>query len=425
MIPQLHQAHLRGGAPADQGAEGKMKTACVVFVYGCPRSMMDASKFITYLRTNEWEVINDYQKADLILIGTCGFNSTSEEKSLNFLSIACNKKKRDARVIIFGCLAGINEEIINNNYDALAISGKNINELDWLIGAKVKLSEIRDQNVIDQIVYNGLNMFSRYDRAIVNTKMSIKHFGKALFCALYSNPNPLHTQYNGVFNIRIAKGCNARCTYCAIKNAIGPLRSKPLAEILEEFNLAIREGYKNFRLVADDVGSYGQDNGSNIVDLLDQVFASQADFKLIWDDFHPTWLIKYCQDLFKIVSQNHQKFGYMGFPVQSGSDKILALMNRGYKAADVKECLLALRQALPEVNITSHMIVGFPGETQEDFNETLSFLKEINFKHFYAYRYCKRPNTEALLLPGKVSEITKYARLWQLKRRFYDTCFVG
>jgi ribosomal protein S12 methylthiotransferase len=402
-----------------------MKTACVVFVYGCPRSMMDASKFIAYLKTNGWDVINDYKKADLILLGTCGFNSTSEEKSLNFLSIACNKKRSDARLIAFGCLAGINEEIINSNYDALAVNAKNVNELDWLIGAQIKLSEIKDQNVIDPIVQEGLNMFSKYDRAIVKTKMSIKYSGKALFCAIYNNPKPLHTKYNKVFNIRIAKGCNARCSYCAIKNAVGPLRSKPLAEIMEEFDLATREGYKNFRLVADDVGSYGQDNGSSIVDLLDQVFASQADFKLIWDDFHPSWLIKYCQDLLKIFSQNHRKFGYLGFPVQSGSDRILALMNRGYKAADVKECLLALKQVLPEVDVTSHMILGFPGETQEDFDQTISFLKELNFQHFYAYKYCERPNTEALLLPGKVSALTKYVRLWQLKRQFYDTCFVG
>jgi tRNA-2-methylthio-N6-dimethylallyladenosine synthase len=100
-------------------------------------------------------------------------------------------------------------------------------------------------------------------------------------------------------------------------------------------------------------------------------------------------------------------------------------MNRGYQVADVKECLLALRQALPEVDITSHMILAFPGETKEDFNKTVAFLQEINFKHFYAYKYCDRPNTEAMHFSGKVSAITKYGRLWQLKRQFYDTCHAG
>ncbi len=384
--------------------------------------MMDASKFMTYLRTNEWDVINDYKKADLILMGTCGFSTVPAEKCLNYLSIACNKKRSDAQLIVFGCLAGIDEEFINANYDAMAVNFKNINELDRITGAKIKLSEIKDQNIIDPIVQHGAMMFSKFDQTMVRTKLSIKHAGKALFRALYHNPDTLNTQYNKLFNIRIAKGCNARCSYCAIKNAIGPLRSKPLAEVLEEFNLAIRERYKTFRLVADDVGSYGQDIGSNIVDLLNRIFASQADFKLSWDDFHPTWLIKYFPDLLKLFSQNPQKIGYLGFPVQSGSDKILDLMNRGYKAADVKRCLLALRQALPEVDITSHMIIAFPGETKEDFSQTLSFLEEVNFKHFYAYKYCKRPNTEALHFPGQVSAITKYARLWQIKRRFYDTC---
>jgi len=386
---------------------------------------MDAAKFIAYLRANDWDVINDYKKADLIFLGTCGYSTIPEEKSLNFLSIACNKKRSDARLIVFGCLAGMNEEIINTNYDALAINPKNIDELDKLIGAKIKLSEIRDQNIIDPIIQDGAKMFSKYDRAMVQTKLSLKHSGKALFYAIYNKPTPLYAQYNKLFNIRIAKGCSSRCTYCAIKNAVGPLRSKPLGEIIEDFNLAIAEGYKTFRLVADDVGSYGQDNGGNIVELLNRVFEHQTEFKLMWSDFNPLWLIKYFPDLFKIFSQNPQKIGYLGFPAQSGSDKILALMNRGYKAADVKECLFTLRQALPEVDISSHMIVGFPGETKEDFNKTISFFKEMNFKHFYAYQYCDRPNTEALQLPCRVSTITKYIRLWQVKRRFYDSCSVG
>lgn len=386
--------------------------------------MMDASRFIAYLRANDWDVINEYKKAELILVGTCGFSTIPADKCLNYLSIACKKKRSDARLIVFGCLAGINEEFINTNYDALAVNFKNITELDRLTGAKIKLSEIRDENIIDPLIQDGAKMFSKYDQAMVRFKLSIKHSGKALFRAVYNNPNPLHSQYYKLFNIRISKGCDSHCTYCAIKNAVGPLRSKPLGEIMEEFDLAIREGYKNFRLVADDVGSYGQDSGSNIVDLLNRVFAYQTDFKLLWDDFHPIWLIKYFPDLFKLFSQNPQKIGYLGFPVQSGSDKILALMNRGYKAADVKKSLLTLRQALPGVDMSSHMIIAFPGETKEDFMQTVSFLKEINFKHFYAYKYCNRPNTEALHLPGKVSIRTKYARLWQLKRLFYDTCYI-
>ena len=113
---------------------------------------MDASKFIAYLRANDWDLINDYKKADLILLGTCGFSTIPEDKCLNFLSIACKRKRSDARVIAFGCLAGINEELINTNYDALAVNFKNINELDRLTGAKIKLSEIKDQNIFDPIV---------------------------------------------------------------------------------------------------------------------------------------------------------------------------------------------------------------------------------------------------------------------------------
>jgi ribosomal protein S12 methylthiotransferase len=412
-------------ANSDRMDSSITKTACVVFVQGCPRSLMDAAKFVTYLRVNGWEVINDFKKADLILFGGCAFSSVPEQKSLDYLTIACNRKRKDARLVTFGCIAGIKEEIINTNYDAIAVNRRNINNLDDLIEARVKLKEIKDQNITDSVIQDGTTMFSKYDQMVVRARLSLKHGGKALFRVLFHNPEPPETQYERMFNIRVAQGCNARCTYCAIKNAIGPLHSKPLDEIAEEFNLAIRKGYKTIRLVADDVGSYGQDNGSNIVELLSRVFASQAHFKLLWDDFHPIWLVKYFKELLKIISLNQQRIGYLGFPIQSGSDKILGLMKRGYQTADVKECLLTLKHSFPEVSITTHMIVGFPGATREDFRQTVTFLEEINFKHFYAYRYCARPNTKALLLPGEVSEITKYARIWQLKRRFYDTCFIG
>jgi tRNA A37 methylthiotransferase MiaB len=402
-----------------------MKTACVVFIYGCPRSMMDASKLIAYLKRNGWNVIDNYRKADLILLGACGFNSTSEDKSLNFLSITCKKKKRDAQVVVFGCLSGINKEGINAHNDTKAISMNKTSRLDDLIGATYKYNDIEDQNTINKIVYDGINYYSKFDKALVNVKLSSRYFGKALLSTFYNKPHPLHDNYNHIFNIKIAKGCNAKCTYCAIRRASGPFISKPLDQILSEFTPALKEGYTNFRLVADDVGGYGQDNGSNIVDLLTQIFAAPGKFKLIWDDFNPNWLIKYFPALFEVFSKNIERFGYLGFPVQSGSEKILQLMNREYQAAEAKKCLLALRRAFPEIGISTHIIVGFPGETKEDFKETLSFLKEVKFNHFYAYKYCDRPNTIASQLPGKLNGITKYYRLLQLKREFKEACSVG
>ncbi len=402
-----------------------MKTACLPFIYGCPRSMMDASKLVLYLRKNGWEITENYRTADLIVMGTCGFHTTSEETSLNFLSITCRKKKKDARIIVFGCLAGMKEDFINNNYNAIAINYRNTDKIDDIISATVKYSEIDEQMTIDPIVKVGTKIYTKFDRLGVKTKLSAKNLGKAFFSAFFTNPEHLHKSRGHMFNIRIAKGCPANCTYCAIKSAVGPLRSKPLDKVLSEFNTALKEGGRTLRLVADDVGGYGQDNGVNIFDLLNRLFDSEADFKLAWDDFNPRWLIKYFPELFAILSKHADKIDYMGFPIQSGSEKILQLMNREYQAADAKRCLLALRQAIPEIDISTHVIVGFPGETPEDFKETMSFLKQVNFKHISAYRYCDRPDVPAAQLPEKVPSLIKYARLWQLKRSFKDTCFIG
>jgi tRNA A37 methylthiotransferase MiaB len=247
---------------------------------------------------------------------------------------------------------------------------------------------------------------------------------RPFFRFLFDNPNPIDKQYDKVYNIRISRGCTGECTYCAIKFATGPIRSRPLDKILAEFQAGLKTGYSVFRFIAEDVGGYGQDMGLNIADFLSNICSQKGDFQLIWDDFRPNWLIQYFPQLIDLFTNNINRFGYMGFPVQSGSEGILKLMARGHTAEDAKECLLGLKTRLPNLDLTTHFIIGFPGETEADVFDTINLGKALDFKNITVYKYDTRPNTEAAQFPNKVSVIEKYKRLLLVKREFKKSCLI-
>jgi len=208
----------------------------------------------------------------------------------------------------------------------------------------------------------------------------------------------------------------SKCTYCAIKFGAGPLRSIPLAAAVGEFRSGLSHGYDLFRLTAEDVGSYGQDIGLCIVDLLRELNAGPENFKLLLDDFSPIWLVRYFPELLELFSTEHRRIKYICLPIQSGSERILQLMAREYTAEEARRCLLALKKAAPEIDLRTHVLVGFPGETEEDFAETLDFLKSVKFNLVSIYNYSERVGTEATTFPGKIPERVKLQRVWRTIR---------
>jgi tRNA A37 methylthiotransferase MiaB len=170
-------------------------------------------------------------------------------------------------------------------------------------------------------------------------------------------------------------------------------------------------------LIAADAGAYGQDVGENIVNLLACLFEYKGHFRLVCDDFHPKWLIKYSSQLLDIFQSNTNRLGYIGIPIQSGSQRILQLMRRDYSIPDLRSSLGNLKQKCEDLKLITHILIGFPGETKEDFNETIDFLREVRFRNIYVFKYSDRPNVPSADLPHKVGTMTKELRLL----RFYLT----
>ena len=380
---------------------------------------MDAGLLFRYFEANGWALTSDAGQADLLLIGTCGFSQDVEETCLDLVSQVMKRVKPSATVVAFGCLPGINESALTSRFRIVPLVRSKLSKLDEIIGARVPIGEVDEVNVIDDYVDRARNVFSPSDRLRVRLKPSLRNTAMTLASWLtrYRVFSQWDESQTDQFNIRVAAGCLSECSYCAIRHALGPVRSKPLDAVKQEFEAGLRSGHTRFRLIAEDVGVYGHDCDSTVIDLLTMLFDHAGDFKLSWDDFQPEWLLRYSAGLIPLLSRNAGRLGYIAFPIQSGSDRILRMMKRNYSAGDVANCLRVLQDACPGLLIDTHIMIGFPGESREDFAQTLGLLEQVRFRRPLPFVYTDRPGTEASEMPNKVSLFVKAVRLCQFRRK--------
>lgn len=402
-----------------------MKNACVAFPIGCPRNQLNAAHLINYFKINGWKITTDFKRADFVLISSCGYTQFKEDNSIKLLEIANRKKKKDARLFTFGCLSGINKERLLRSFDITSLENSDFSELDSLIDPKIKMSEINvsyDLEEYKDLIYKSYNHLDRL--AIKDHKYNhIKSVMRSRFKELVTrshNTSKEKTSLSKAFenwqhknnrdglnqktmDLRISYGCNGLCTYCAIKFSAGPPTSIPQDKILKQVKMGLMEGYRAFSLVAEDSGAYGTDLGTDITQLLKSILNLHDDIKIKFNDFSPKWLIRYFPDMLNLYSNHLENFQHITLPIQSGSEKILKLMEREYTAKDARACIATLKERVPELSIDSHVLVGFPGETEKDFLDTLNFLEDLQFDKVFVYPYSDRPKTPSSEMTPKVS----------------------
>jgi MiaB/RimO family radical SAM methylthiotransferase len=367
---------------------------------GCPRRGIDSQKIYNYLEANGWAFTEDYQKASLIVISTCAFVKDREDQSIQAINYYRDNLSDNSKLVVAGCLSKISPDAIQE-YDGIDfLSPRELENFDGIIGADIKFKDIPEPNKI----------FSHplfQDTAAQKTKAGKERLNVRL-----------DSEYDkqDVFTIRLAKGCLGNCSYCAIKFAAGSLESKPIAEIVAEFKNGLDQGYDTFTLVAGDTGCYGVDIGTTVVALLAAMFEIDGAYQFILKEFNAQWLIKYQSELENLLKDNHDKIDYLIIPVQSASDKILRQMNRPYKIEKVKDCLRRFKEKVPDLNITTHIMAGFPGETDEDFQKSLEFIKEFEFPFVDIYGYEDRPRTQASQLEGKLPQDVIDQRVKRLRK---------
>ena len=395
----------------------------MLFGFGCSRSEVEAARLVEYLKKNRWHLTRDLRDADLVFLGTCGVTRLIEELSVALVSTASRRKRPGAKIVVFGCMPAMNEARLKESFDVMTLTPSTMDRLDDILGSAVRMEEIGDPNELDS--YSGLIKESFSARALFGVKLRALagNIGQVASTALLGRgPQPPNVCLREAFSIVIGRGCPDECSYCAIKSAIGPLVSKPLEDVLSEFRRGLEAGYGDFHLIAGDVGAYGLDLGTDISVLLKELFGERGDFRLFIDEFNPKYFVEYFPVLRDLLSSNSRSIGILTLPLQSGSRRIIRMMNRQYSPERVRECLISLGRACPDIILGTHVIVGFPGETEEDFAETIGFLRDVPFSYIEAFRYEDRPGIPSASLPEKVSNRVKHRRLRRLRREFRAVC---
>jgi len=363
--------------------------------FACRRRLLDARRIESYFVINGHNVVNNPEKADIIIFLACGFHGVVASKNFNKIK---ELQKYNAKLIVAGCLPINEKENLSKYFDGITIGTKELNRDDSKIDSifpenKIKFNEIEDGN----LCYSNSSKFDIYTdflrKSSLLEKIFIK-FADYVYKHVWGEKSFSYVIFprKPQFNVRIADGCNCKCTYCVIRKSSGPFHSKPLDTCIGEFKKGLSRGYKKFVISAVDTGCYGTDINSSFPELLDAMVKLPGDFKITIRAFNPTWLIKHIDELEAIFKSG--KIRNIAIPIQSASPRILKLMKRSIDLEKLKNALNRLRTADPDMILETHFMIGFPTETEENFQQTLNFVKDINSEFLVFFRFSLRPGTE-------------------------------
>jgi len=420
-----------------------------LFIYGvltCNRRKLDAWRIREYFSRNNYELVSNPREADIIILSTCAYSNKHAKTSL---AMTKQLLGYDAELIVTGCLPEIEKKELGKIFKGKTISTETLGQIDEIFPEnKVKFNEIDDANTplensneyvlisnlkrvlgkpqIPKKIVSGISelvLKNMVRDESVNCHRSIINY--TYFKYFKERVQPSLTVHKDSYFIRPSWGCLGNCSYCVIKKAIGPLKSKPLEAIITEFNKGLSLGYKNFIFDADDLGAYGTDTGSNFVEMLDKVTDISGDYSVHLRYIHPIWLVKYDDSFGKVLKKG--KIQSLGSAIQSGSPRILKLMHRFSDVEKIKNSFYKIKKAYLNLLIATECINGFPTETKEEFEETINVVKEIDFNWGFIFPFSCRPGSEAWNLEPKVpkKEILnrmKYARKY-LKTGYNSSLF--
>ena len=389
----------------------------------CLERRLDCQKISDYLIANNWHPVKNSTRADLIIISTCSFGKLEDAASVELVRYYLKRKSNFAKVIIAGCTPTINPDRLNQLGQFSTISPVSLNKLDEIIKAESKFDGIAEPNRISfsEVLYKPLL------KGLLLTKSSLRNFtfqtklkaspikkymqeGLNFINSAISLKSRIHPflvcNRDKFFYIRVSRGCLGNCSYCAKKFATGVLVSSPQEEVVNAFKKGLAADYHMFFLLSEDIGCYGADTGTGVTGLLKTLFqeGGRNNFKIAISNFNARWFIKYYDQLKELFINNKDKILYIQIPVQSGSNRVLQLMNRHYSVEDLNSCLRDLKSAIPSLNITTDMIAGFPGETESDFRDSLDFLKKNKFSYADIFGYEDRPDTLANKMGNKIPQ---------------------
>lgn len=352
---------------------------------GCPRNLVDTEVMLGILLKAGYEVAPELEEADFIVINTCGFLEASRQESMNTIEETLKARKPTAKLIVTGCMVQTHSDQLKELFP----------KIDYLLGSG-------DLEGILQAVE------STAPGQIVTSARSYLEMGEV--------PRQLSTPKHYAY-LKIAEGCRKRCAYCVIPTIKGPLKSKSEEQILKEFNLLLNQGVKEIILIAQDLGDYGKDKGSKrltaLLELLKSMLAVEKDFWLRLLYLYPDEIT---DDLIALMKSDKRICPYLDMPIQHINNQMLKSMHRATSREDIIAVITKLRKELPEVSIRTSLIVGFPGETEEQFEELVQFVKDYPLDNVGIFKFSREPGSHAYDMPNQIPEEIKEKRYHKLMK---------
>ena len=344
---------------------------------GCSKNLIDTEMAIGLFKRNNFEIVNDVEKAEIIIVNTCGFIESAKQEAINtILEMAEYKEKGTCKyLVVMGCLVQRYKKELQ----------KALPEVDLFIEINDygsywdKILELLDEEEKPDTINNLCYM----DRVI--------------------------STGNKTAYLKIAEGCSNRCTYCAIPYIRGPYVSRPMEEVLEEAKKLATTGIKELIVIAQDTTRYGEDlyGESKLSDLLNELCKIDG---FEWIRFLYAYPESITDELIQTVKNNPKICNYFDIPIQHISDSVLRRMNRRTTGKQIEELINKIKKQIPDVILRTSLIVGFPGETEEDFNKLYEFVKKGYFDKLGVFTYSKEDGTPAARLKEQIYPATKKKR---------------
>lgn len=359
---------------------------------GCSKNLIDTEIAIGHFKNNNYEIENDPNKADIIVINTCGFIASAKEEAINtILEMAEYKKKKCRYLIVMGCL-------VQRYYDDLV---KSLPEVDLFL----KIDEYNQMwQKIQDLVEN--NKVEKSTTKAVTKVSQIEQLPMPKFDEFYDRV--ITTGKNYAY-LKIGEGCSNMCTYCAIPYIRGKFISRKMEEIIEEAKMLASKGIKELIVIAQDTTKYGVDiyGTPKLPELLQKI--SEID-GIKWIRFLYSYPEGITDELIEVVKNNEKICKYFDIPIQHISNKVLKRMNRKTNKEQIEKLIEKIRKEIPNIVLRTSLIVGFPGETDEDFEELKQFVEKTKFDKLGTFMYSKEEGTPAEKLPEQIHGNTKKAR---------------
>ncbi|MGE5473190.1 MAG: 30S ribosomal protein S12 methylthiotransferase RimO [Ignavibacteriales bacterium] len=356
-----------------------MRIKIGVISLGCSKNLVDTEVILGNLARYGFQIVNDAQEADVIIVNTCGFIDTAKQEAINtILEMAEYRTKGKCQaLIVIGCLVERYKEDIM----------KEIPEVDAVV-------RIKDYSEIIEII-KGLLKIKKYEKNILLVDDYI---------------NRLRSTPPSVAYLKIAEGCDNKCSYCVIPSIRGQYISRKMEDILNEAQHLAKQGVKELTVIAQDTTRYGSDiyGEYKLPELLKKLCEIQG---IAWIRLMYAYPENVSDELIEVIKNESKICKYIDLPIQHINSRILKLMNRRSSGEQIRGLISNLKNKIPEITIRTSIIVGFPSETEEEFNELYDFIKESRFERLGVFAYSREEGTPAAKLKEQLPYKTKKARL--------------